>query len=154
VPSCRNIHLPVPMLARARACLATGAPASTPPWCSLASWPLAHPGDAPPCTSGCSEKQGGSRGSSGHIRLLDCAHNLLQRLPPSLAALSGLATLRLSHNRLTDEGLPWGLLADTCSGSLAVLELEGNALTVRTRRAACACMCEYACACECVCLHA
>lgn len=49
-----------------------------------------------------------SRGQSSGgvlIRTVDCCHNLLQCLPRSIKAFSSLATLRLSYNQLTDQGV-------------------------------------------------
>lgn len=35
-------------------------------------------------------------------------------------------TLRLGHNRLHSDGIPFALLADACGGTLSVLELDHN----------------------------
>jgi len=68
----------------------------------------------------------------GAVRLVNCSHNHLQRLPASVSSLTSLTTLCLSHNALKDEGMQWGLLAEACGGSLTFLELDANELTVRT----------------------
>ena len=58
------------------------------------------------------------------IRVADLGSNRLTSVPASLAALTGLQRLRLSHNQLTDEGLPWAALA--ALPQLAVLALDHN----------------------------
>ncbi len=59
-------------------------------------------------------------------QLADLSHNQLSRLPPSLASLSSLHTLRLSHNALTAEGVPWAALASL--SALTCLTLDHNPL--------------------------
>jgi Leucine-rich repeat (LRR) protein len=55
------------------------------------------------------------------------SHNQLASLPPALGSLTSLQTLKLSTNRLADDGVPWAALA--ALPSLAVLLLDGNQLS-------------------------
>ncbi|EFJ45917.1 hypothetical protein VOLCADRAFT_105794 [Volvox carteri f. nagariensis] len=57
-------------------------------------------------------------------RLADLSHNRLCRLPASLACLTSLHTLRLDHNQLTAEGLPWSALSQLTA--LTALSLDCN----------------------------
>lgn len=57
-------------------------------------------------------------------RVADFGGNKLTTVPASLSALSALQRLRLSHNQLSDEGIPWPALA--AMPQLAVLALDHN----------------------------
>lgn len=58
------------------------------------------------------------------IRVADLGGNKLTDVPASLAVLNGLQRLRLSHNQLTQEGIPWTALASL--PHLTVLALDYN----------------------------
>ena len=58
------------------------------------------------------------------IRVADLGGNRLTDVPASLGVLNGLQRLRLSHNQLTQEGVPWAALA--ALPLLAVLALDHN----------------------------
>lgn len=58
------------------------------------------------------------------IRVADLGGNKLTDVPASLAVLNGLQRLRLSHNQLTHEGIPWIALA--ALPLLAVVALDHN----------------------------
>ena len=58
------------------------------------------------------------------IRVADFGSNKLTSVPTSLSAFSALQRLRLSHNQLSDEGIPWPALA--AMPQLAVLALDHN----------------------------
>ncbi|PRW58592.1 LRR repeats and ubiquitin-like domain-containing protein [Chlorella sorokiniana] len=61
------------------------------------------------------------------IRVLDAGGNALAALPPALRQLTGLQRLRLSLNRLTDEGAAWPVLAQLTQ--LVILAADDNQLT-------------------------
>lgn len=61
------------------------------------------------------------------LRVLDAGGNALAALPPTLGQLMGLQRLRLSLNRLTDEGAAWPVLAKLTQ--LFVLAVDDNRLT-------------------------
>jgi hypothetical protein len=63
------------------------------------------------------------------MRLADLSHNQLAALPGSLSALTGLSTLKASHNALADAGVPWQQLCAGLGASLASLQLGHNQLT-------------------------
>lgn len=58
------------------------------------------------------------------IRVADLGGNKLTEVPASLAVLNSLQRLRLSHNQLSQEGIPWTALA--ALPHLAVLALDHN----------------------------
>ena len=58
------------------------------------------------------------------IRVADLGGNKLLSIPASLSAFSALQRLRLSHNQLPVEGIPWPALAGM--QHLAVLALDHN----------------------------
>lgn len=58
------------------------------------------------------------------IRVADFGGNKLMSIPASLTAFSALQRLRLSHNQLSDDGIPWPALA--VMPQLAVLALDHN----------------------------
>lgn len=60
------------------------------------------------------------------IRVADFGINRLTSIPSTLSAFSALQRLRLSHNQLSDEGMPWPALATM--SQLAVLALDHNRL--------------------------
>ncbi|DBB00038.1 TPA: hypothetical protein ACH3X1_013897 [Trebouxia sp. C0004] len=60
------------------------------------------------------------------IRVADFGSNKLTSVPAELSAFSALQRLRLSHNHLTDEGIPWPALA--AMPQLVVLALDHNRL--------------------------
>lgn len=59
--------------------------------------------------------------------MADLGGNKLISIPASLSAFSALQRLRLSHNQLSVEGIPWPALAGM--SQLAVLALDHNRLT-------------------------
>lgn len=63
------------------------------------------------------------------IRVLDCAFNVIERLPAKqIATLSGLTRLVMRDNALRDvDAVPWAALASL--KSLSRVDLSGNALT-------------------------
>ena len=61
------------------------------------------------------------------VRVLDAGGNALAALPPTLSQLTGLQRLRLSINRLSDEGAAWPARAQLTS--LIVLAADDNRLT-------------------------
>jgi hypothetical protein len=61
------------------------------------------------------------------IRVLDCGGNALTSLPQCISQLTALQRLRLSINRLADDGMPWQLLAGL--SLLVVLAADDNCLT-------------------------
>ncbi|KAI3433885.1 hypothetical protein D9Q98_003687 [Chlorella vulgaris] len=61
------------------------------------------------------------------IRVLDCGGNALTSLPQCISQLTALQRLRLSINRLADDGMPWQLLAGL--SQLVVLAADDNCLT-------------------------
>lgn len=61
------------------------------------------------------------------VRAADMSHNRLERLPPCVASLSGLVSLKLRRNCVRDEGFPWHAL--TGLSALAAVELDDNQLT-------------------------
>lgn len=63
------------------------------------------------------------------IRVADFGGNKLMSIPASLTAFSALQRLRLSHNQLSDDGLPWPALA--VMPQLAVLALDHNRSALR-----------------------
>ncbi|KAL0038769.1 hypothetical protein WJX79_007174 [Trebouxia sp. C0005] len=60
------------------------------------------------------------------IRVADFGSNKLTSVSAQLSAFSALQRLRLSHNHLTDEGIPWPALA--AMPQLVVLALDHNRL--------------------------
>lgn len=60
------------------------------------------------------------------LRVLDAGGNALAALPPTLSQLTGLQRLRLSLNRLTDEGAAWPVLAQLTQ--LVILAADDNRL--------------------------
>lgn len=58
------------------------------------------------------------------IRVADLGGNKLKSIPAFLSAFFALQRLRLSHNQLSVEGIPWPALAGMCQ--LAVLALDHN----------------------------
>ena len=60
------------------------------------------------------------------VRVLDAGGNALTALPPSISALTALQRLRLSLNRLSDEGMRWPALAGLTQ--LAILAADSNRL--------------------------
>lgn len=64
---------------------------------------------------------------AGSLRVLDAGGNALAALPPALGALSALQRLRLSLNRLGDEGAAWPVLAGLTQ--LVILTADDNRLT-------------------------
>ena len=70
--------------------------------------------------------------AAGHsIRVADFGSNKLTSISSSLSAFSALQRLRLSHNQLTDEGIPWPALA--AMPQLAVLALDHNRLALHLK---------------------
>lgn len=67
------------------------------------------------------------------IRIADFGSNKLTVVPQSLSAFSALQRLRLSHNQLTDEGIPWAALAGM--SHLVVLAMDHNRLALHLRDA-------------------
>lgn len=67
------------------------------------------------------------------IRVADFGSNNLTSVPASLSAFSALQRLRLSHNQLSDEGIPWPAL--TAMPQLAVLALDHNRSALHMSRA-------------------
>ena len=65
------------------------------------------------------------------IRVADFGSNKLTSVPASLSAFSALQRLRLSHNQLSDEGIPWHAL--TAMPQLAVLALDHNRSAYHTK---------------------
>lgn len=57
-------------------------------------------------------------------RAADLGGNRLETLPPEIGQLASLQRLRLSHNWLAEEGLPWEALAGL--SQLATLVLDSN----------------------------
>jgi len=65
------------------------------------------------------------------IRVADFGSNRLTSVPAALSAFSALQRLRLSHNHLTDEGIPWPALA--AMPQLVVLALDHNRLALHLK---------------------
>lgn len=61
------------------------------------------------------------------VRVLDAGGNQLSALPPGITRLAALQRLRLSMNRLTDEGMGWPALG--ALSQLAILAADDNRLT-------------------------
>ncbi|GAX74334.1 hypothetical protein CEUSTIGMA_g1783.t1 [Chlamydomonas eustigma] len=60
-------------------------------------------------------------------RAADLSHNQLGSLPSTLSSLTGLTSLKVDHNRITDVGMPWKAMSASMH-SLAVLNLDHNQL--------------------------
>jgi len=67
----------------------------------------------------------------GQIRVADFGSNKLTSVPAELSAFSALQRLRLSHNQLTDDGIPWPALA--AMPQLVMLALDHNRLALHLK---------------------
>ncbi len=74
--------------------------------------------------AGLSELPGSLWTVGAAARTADLGGNSLTALPGSIAALTAITRLRLSHNALTSEGMPWDALASLLQ--LTVLALDHN----------------------------